>query len=260
MPTQAVISRPTQHVLLVEDDAPIRGMLADVLQDAGFSVVQASDGLEAVRNLREERPDLIVLDLMLPRMSGWQFLEESRPDLERANIPVVVLSAIHGQGDYPSTLGVAAWLTKPVDIDRFLGAVQTLADPAPPNGTKPRSARPARVLVIEDEDSIRDLVIGFLNDAGYQTDSAGSIPEALTRVAAQRPSLIVLDLMLPGHSGWAFLRDRDADPMLASIPVVVTSAAPVDRLLESKQLGAEAFLRKPFDFDALGAVVRSFVG
>ncbi len=250
------MSRPTRHVLLVEDDAPIRSMLTDLLEDAGFSVLQASDGLEAVRNLREERPDLIVLDLMLPRMSGWEFLENARADLDRARIPVVVLSAIHGQGDYPSTLGVAAWLTKPIDADRFVGAVRALAEPARPIGT----TTAARVLVIEDEQNIRELVVGYLGEMGYRTESAGSIPEALACIAAERPSLIVLDLMLPGQSGLAFLRDRASDRALSSIPVLVTSAAPHDRLRESKDLGAEAFLSKPFDFDALGAVVHSFVG
>jgi Response regulator receiver domain len=76
-----------RHVLAVEDDSPIRAMLADLLDDVGYVVVQAGDGFEALRQLRRTRPDLIVLDLMLPGMSGWQFLERARSQLERANIP-----------------------------------------------------------------------------------------------------------------------------------------------------------------------------
>jgi CheY-like chemotaxis protein len=65
--------------------------------------------------------------------------------------------------------------------------------------------------------------------------------------------------MLPGRSGWDFLRDRQADPLLASIPVLVVSAAPRERLAEAQALGADAFLSKPFDLDVLSAVVQTVV-
>ena len=71
--------------------------------------------------------------------------------------------------------------------------------------------------------------------------------------------MIVLDLMLPGRSGWDFLRERSATAQLAAIPVLVISAAPHALLLEAKELGADAFLSKPFDLDALSTLVRSFV-
>jgi len=250
-----------RHVLVVEDDGPIRALLSEVLGHAGYAVIQAGDGAEALQRLRERRPNLIVLDLMLPGMSGWQFLERSRDQLDEANIPVVILSAIEGKGDYPDTLGVAAWLTKPLDVERFLHAVEQLAGPSdvgpqPPSPDRP--ATPERILLIEDERSIRALLIEHLASEGYALDEAGSIDEARAHLASRRPTLIVLDLMLPGHSGWEFLRERQRDPHLASIPVLVVSAAPHARLVEAKQLGADAFLSKPVDLDVLSALLRSF--
>ena len=230
-------------------------MLAELLQAAGYAVLQASDGFEALQQLRQTRPDLIVLDLMLPGLSGWQFLERSRQELDRANIPVIILSAIKGQGDYPSTLGVAAWLTKPLDVDRFLRAVDELAGPSRPAPSTPA----ARVLIVEDEPMIRSLLCEHLGDDGYQLDAVGSIAEARARIEARPPALIVLDLMLPGRSGWDFLRERQERAALAGIPVLVISAAPRERLLDAKALGADAFLGKPFDLDVLSALVRSFV-
>src|SRR5437868_985811 len=93
-PPRASNGRRERHVLIVEDESPIRGMLADLLSDAGYAVLEAADGVEALHQLKAARPDLIVLDLMLPGMSGWQFLERSRKQLEQRNIPVVILSAI----------------------------------------------------------------------------------------------------------------------------------------------------------------------
>jgi CheY-like chemotaxis protein len=89
-----------------EDDSPIRAMLADLLEDAGYAVAQATDCFQALKHLRQQKPDLLILDLMLPGVSGWEFLDGSRAQLEEANIPVLVLSAISSRGDYPATLGV----------------------------------------------------------------------------------------------------------------------------------------------------------
>jgi DNA-binding response OmpR family regulator len=239
-------------------------MLGDLLEDAGYAVIQASDAFQALRQIGEEPPDLIVLDLMLPRMSGWEFLERSRDQLNRANVPVVILSAIKGEGDYPDTLGAAGWFTKPLDVPRFLNAVEALVSPVqapPPRSADERRLTPTRVLIVEDEPTIRELLRTHLESEAAQcvTDLAANIPEAMRHIRQRPPDLILLDLMLPRQSGWTFLERRRADPQLARIPVLVVSAAPQDRLLEAKELGASAFLSKPFDTDVLTALIRSLV-
>jgi DNA-binding response OmpR family regulator len=250
-----------RHVLVVEDDSPIRVMLADMLADAGYVVAEAINGFQALAHLKDRRPDLIVLDLMLPGMSGWEFLDRSRAQLERANVPVIVLSAIRGQGDYPATLGVAAWFTKPLDVQHFLGAVEQLAGPSKANAATPvpQAVEPARILVIEDEPLIGELITEHLQGEGFVVELVPTIEAASARIAYAPPDLILLDLMLPGRSGWELLRQRQHDAELAAIPVLVVSAAPQDRLLEAKELGADAFLSKPFDFDVLTALLRSYI-
>src|SRR5437868_10878206 len=98
-----------RRVLVIENDAAIRTMLVDLLGDEGYAVIPVADGTQALETIRQQRPDVVVLDLMLPTMSGWQFLNETRDLLDRFNVPVVVVSAIDGRSDYPSMLGVAAW-------------------------------------------------------------------------------------------------------------------------------------------------------
>jgi DNA-binding response OmpR family regulator len=116
----------------------------------------------------------------------------------------------------------------------------------------------AQVLIIEDEAPIRDLVTDVLEEAGYSLEVAATIEEAERRIQEDRPHLIILDLRLPGRSGWDFLRQRHDNPRLSAIPVLIVSSAPEDRLLEAKELGADAFLSKPFDLDILRAVVRGY--
>ncbi|HTD79917.1 MAG TPA: response regulator, partial [Chloroflexota bacterium] len=93
---------------------------------------------------------------------------------------------------------------------------------------------------------------------GYVVETVDSIAEGLGRIANRQPDVILLDLMLPRLDGWTFLRQRQDDPALTAIPVLVISAAPQQRLLEAKELGADAFLSKPFDLGVLNALVRSF--
>jgi len=127
------------------------------------------------------------------------------------------------------------------------------------DGTAERESRP-RVLVIDDERIIRELLVEHLTEEGFGVDAADTI--ARGRVCMResgRPDVIVLDLMLPERTGWEFLRDRRENPLLARIPVVVISATTPDRLVLAAQLGADAQLSKPFDLDQLTEVVRSFV-
>jgi CheY-like chemotaxis protein len=125
LPRPAVVAGRRQ-VLVIENDVAIRTMLVDLLGDEGYAVIPVADGAQALETIRQQRPDVIVLDLMLPTMSGWQFLNEARDLLKRFNVPVVVVSAIDGRSDYPSMLGVSAWFAKPLNIPRFLRTLQQL--------------------------------------------------------------------------------------------------------------------------------------
>jgi CheY-like chemotaxis protein len=109
-------------ILVVEDDDDLRGLLVQLLSARGFNIEAASDGLQALATLRRGlRPALILLDLMMPRMDGWQFIAEQRGDPQLAHLPVLVMSA---SGRLPR-LPVPAenYLAKPVDLEVLLSAI-----------------------------------------------------------------------------------------------------------------------------------------
>ena len=120
-------------ILVVEDDDAIRTLVAEVLEDDGYRVREATNGAEALERLREERPDLIVLDLMMPVMDGWTFVNECRRLRWCGEVPIVVTSASH---DLPRTaeqlrsLGVRNCLAKPFELDGLLELVERYAPPA----------------------------------------------------------------------------------------------------------------------------------
>ena len=114
-----------RRVLIVEDDEALREVLCDALSDEGFSVASAADGLEALDRLGRSsspRPSVILLDLTMPRMNGWQFRAAQRTDERIAAIPVVILSAAGNLADEAESLGVpsGAWLRKPVPLRSLL--------------------------------------------------------------------------------------------------------------------------------------------
>ncbi len=122
------------EILVVEDDEAIRGLVTEVLRDDGYEVGEAANGVEALDYVDHHRPDLIVLDLMMPIMDGWTFVEKCRRRACCCEVPIVVTSASH---DLPKTaerlraFGVRTCLAKPFDVDGLLALVERYAPSAP---------------------------------------------------------------------------------------------------------------------------------
>jgi CheY-like chemotaxis protein len=105
------------RVLVVEDDNDILSSLVEVIRDEGFDVSSAANGYQALAQLEQNPVDLIFLDLMMPVMDGWKFLEAMRVRFPDRRVPVVLLSAVHNLADEAKRLGVARFLRKPFDLD-----------------------------------------------------------------------------------------------------------------------------------------------
>ena len=115
-------------ILVVEDDDAIRDLIADILDNAGYRVERAADGLQALVKVRAARPDVVVLDLMMPIMDGWTFMEQFRQIPDSIGTPVVVTSAYrtHNQGETARKLKVQAYLAKPFDVAMLIGVIKSL--------------------------------------------------------------------------------------------------------------------------------------
>jgi CheY-like chemotaxis protein len=113
------------YILIVEDDDDIREALTQILELEGYTVREAANGREALDISAREPPSLILLDLMMPVMDGWQFRAEQIKDPALAQIPVVVISADAGIHEKVASFGAASVLPKPISLDRLLRAVET---------------------------------------------------------------------------------------------------------------------------------------
>jgi CheY-like chemotaxis protein len=118
-------SASNRTILLIEDDRDICEIVAQVLEEEGYQAVTVPNGAEGLRRLRSTavRPFLIVLDLMLPVMDAWQFRSEQAGDAQIADIPVVIFSANPKIAQHAGSLGAAAMIRKPPNLEEFLDVV-----------------------------------------------------------------------------------------------------------------------------------------
>ena len=201
-------------VLVIDDDATARDLLARVLGGVGYSVRVASTAVEGLALARAQQPSLIVLDILMPQVDGWQVLALLRDDPTLADVPVLVASVVDGRAPCLA-LGAAAFVPKPLDRDRILSAARRLALP------------PALALVVDDDDDSRTILRRALADAGYRVAEANGGREALARMRSSPPDMVLLDLMMPDGDGFEVIEAMQASEALRAVPVAVVTACQV---------------------------------
>jgi PAS domain S-box-containing protein len=239
-------ARNGRTVLVIDDDADARDLMRRFLAREGFDTLTAADGEEGIRLARQFRPDLITLDVVMPRVDGWAVLAALKKDAALAAIPVVMLSILDDH-DKGFALGAADYLTKPFDRARLAGVLRRVG-----------GAGGRHVLVVEDDRDTRALLADMLRKEGCAVSEAGDGVSALERVAARRPDLVLLDLMMPRMDGFAFVQELRRRPGCADLPIVVLTAKDLTAA-ERQRLAGEAkkvLLKSLHSPEALAAEIR----
>ena len=201
-------------VLVVDDDPTVHDLLAATLAKEGHRVLHARDGAEALDILRKTPPDIVTLDVMMPKVDGWSVLGVMKSDPALDHIPVIMITIVDDR-NLGYSLGASEFMTKPIDRSRLLSLVRRFAG---------HDAQ-ARVLIVDDDPDVREVVRGTLESSGLKTFQAVNGRAALDWLGSHpAPSLILLDLMMPEMDGFEFLNRIRDDDKLVDVPVVVLSA------------------------------------
>ncbi len=206
-----------EWVLVIDDDATARELVAHHLEAEGFSVATAAGGLEGLKRARELRPIAITLDVMMPDLDGWSVLAALRQDSELAEIPVIMVTILDEQRRSVA-LGAAGYLTKPVDRERLHRLVERYRAPA----------RPTRLLLVEDDPVQRERVRSWLEGRQWSVREAANGREALARLQDDKPDVILLDLMMPEMDGFQVVAALQKEADWRDIPVIVITARDLD--------------------------------
>jgi PAS domain S-box-containing protein len=210
----ALASEGATTVLIIDDDPSVREVISRSLARESVRTIVAAEGDEGLRLARESKPDLIFLDVMMPRMDGWAVLTALKADPVLADTPVVMLTIVN-ETEMGYTLGAVEYLTKPIDRERLSAVV----------GKYRPSTGPRQVLIVEDDEPTRQVLRRSLVKQGWSATDAPNGRLALQAIGkGAAPALILLDLMMPEMDGFEFLAELRKDPSWQGIPVVVLTS------------------------------------
>jgi signal transduction histidine kinase/CheY-like chemotaxis protein len=200
-------------VLVIDDDATARELIANHLREEGFSVATANSGRDGLRRAGELRPMAITLDVLMPDLDGWTVLAALRGNPELADIPVV-MATVTDQQRKGMALGAAGYLTKPIDRDQLIALLRPFQ----------ARVRRTRVLMVEDDPAQRMSIRSVLEPQQWRVTEADNGRVALDLLAKEIPDIILIDLMMPEMDGFDLIAALRKQPDWRRIPVIVITA------------------------------------
>jgi len=231
-------------------------LLRHQLEAEGYNVLLAGSGQDALWLAREEQPQLITLDILLPDIDGFEVLEQLKDHPVTAPIPVIIVSML-GEADKGYALGAVDYVVKPFSEEQLLKSVRQALGSIQKEG----EAGPTRnnLLVVDDEADIVTYLEQALSVHGYQVRSASNGADALERIRESIPDLILLDLRMPVMDGYEVIRRLKSDIVTMGIPIIVITASPVDKERDKVQvlgMGVAQYMTKPLSVETIVAEIK----
>jgi len=236
-------------VVLIDDDVTMHDLIKRTLNKIGLTLVGATDSEKGMQMVRETKPKLLLLDVLMPGRDGWSILRECKSDPELKDMPVIMVSQLN-QDTLANSLGADDYITKPIDRELFLKTIKNILGDGETDNNK--------ILIIDDDENTRDLLSRMLKEGGWEPKTAKDGKEGLDQLG-EDPALIVLDLEMPRMDGFEFLNqyietvnEEDRCPILVYSGKDLTDVQ--KELLENN---VEGLVRKDeVSMDELSAIVK----
>ncbi len=252
-----------KKILVIEDEKTLLDILQKKLTQEGYEVAIVEDGEEGMKKMRQVKPDLVLLDMMMPKKDGYEVLTDMSQDEKLKTIPVIIISN-SGQPveiDRALALGAKDYLIKAdFGIDEVIEKVKKLFGESETGAVRNKEAvykkndklkekkvipSGEKILIVEDDHFLRELISKKMEKEGFEVTEASDGEEAFRKIEKNRPSLILLDLILPGIHGFEILRKIKEENSTKGIPVIIlTNLGQRDEVEQGINLGAEDFLVK----------------
>ncbi len=200
-------------VLIIDDDRNVRELLHRNLSASGYRTELAKNGKEGLEKAKKLKPDAITLDVVMPHTDGWSVLTQLKGSKETENIPVVMVTIAEDRS-LGFSLGAAEYLSKPVDRKKLVSVLDKFLI----------ERAGSTVLLVEDDKATRSMMRKFLEKEGATVVEADNGRRGVEAMSKNRPSLVLLDLMMPEMDGFEFVEEYRKNKSWHDIPIVVVTA------------------------------------
>ncbi len=218
-----------KKVLIVEDKIHARQLLTTYIKGAGYTVEIAINGVEAIEKAKTWKPDLITLDILLPIKDGWQVLKELKEHPFCKDIPIVIVSMVD-EPNLAFSLGAKEYLVKPIQKEKLISSIRSLL-------TTYSSTKHIKVLLIDDDKSITDLLSVILEAEGCDVIVSHEGKTGLELAKNEQPNLIILDLTMPEMSGFEVAHELKKQQSTMHIPIIIMTGNEINDDMKEKLEG-----------------------
>lgn len=184
--TKIALDENRKTILVVDDDANIRELLRQHLETEGYNVREAKDGMDAIQQIKTTHPDLILLDVMMPQINGFDVAAVLKNDPQTADIPIIILSIVENK-ERGYHIGIDRYLTKPIHTEKLINEIGSLLS----QGTSSK-----KVLVVDKNASTLKVLSDVLQTQGYNVIEASDPQECIHKALSVKPDMIIIDSML----------------------------------------------------------------
>jgi DNA-binding response OmpR family regulator len=247
------VSRARKLILLADDSALIHRHTVPILEEAGYDVVSAFDGAQALQLVDERRPDLLITDVEMPRMDGYALCKAVKEREAAAPLPVVICSALGEAHDVERGFdsGADDYLVKPALPEDLVSRIRSLLSTS---GIEPGQRE--RILVVDDSPAVRHLIADSLARQGFAVTVADDGQTALEKLHAHRFDMVITDYDMPRMTGFELVHAMKRAPELRDLPAMMLTARDTRRdQAQMRAVGLTSYLVKPFSVDKCVAMV-----
>ena len=234
-----------KKILVIDDEADIREIVRLYLAEEGFKVIEAGNGQDGILTAQREKPDLIILDIMMPGINGFEVAKHLKDDPNTHNIPIIILSVLAQDSQYRH--GILDYISKPFRQEELVGIIKKVFEKV--------KGRPNKksVLIVDDDPDIVDIIAICLKDNNIVPEKAYNGLDALENIKTKNVDLILLDINMPGMNGFEVIKQLKLNKKTCDIPIVVLTGTYIseDDKKHGLTLGVAKYLTKPFSADDL---------
>ena len=256
-----------KRALIIEDSPEASEQITRYLESWGVQSSVYPKGNEAFEEALQLKPDVIILDILLPGENGWDVLKKLKQHAETQKIPVVVITIVDDP-EKAKALGATAYLVKPISRQDLSWALNDAALEKRKATAKLSITLPGQeqvdtrqtILLAEDNPANIQMVSTYLEACGYRVITAKNGADALLSARLEMPSLILMDIQMPDMNGLEAIRRMRTDPALEHLPVIALTALtmPGDRE-RSLEAGANEYISKPFSLKKLAILIQDML-